>query len=282
MSRLARKPIALRSRAAHRTLAAALLLAAASPGLLSAQVRPGEPVRGGEPLSRSRDFLLQTPAASVSLRGGMNFARAGGDVFEFVRETLTVDRSDFDAVSAAADVAVRLHPRLDLVGSVGYSRAAAQSDDRENFEDLDGDGAQDPGEEILQDNRLTQLPITVSLRAYLSPRGRSVGQLAWVPARFAPYVGVGGGLVWHRFEQEGDFVDRSDLSIFTARLHSGGWAPTAHALAGAEYSLSPRFALVGEARYSWASGEPDDADFEGFDSVDLSGLQTTVGFSVRF
>ena len=119
------------------------------------------------------------------------------------------------------------------------------------------------------------------MKAYLRDRGRSIGRFAWVPADWAPYVGAGAGWVWYRFRQDGDFVDFETLDIFPDTYTSKGRAPTLHLYGGADWSLGPSFFLTGEARYAWASADLS-GDFVDFDPVDLSGLQATVGLSVRF
>ena len=48
-------------------------------------------------------------------------------------------------------------------------------------------------EPIEQETKFRRLPLTVALRYYLTDRGRAVSQFAYIPNRYAPYVGVGGG-----------------------------------------------------------------------------------------
>jgi hypothetical protein len=47
-------------------------------------------------------------------------------------------------------------------------------------------------------------------------------------------------------------------------------------------SLTKNLFLTGEGRYSWAKGDLDLYHFEGFEKMDLSGLQLSVGISARF
>lgn len=219
-------------------------------------------------------FLFREPSVSLGLRGGFNHANAGSDIFSFATEHLTLGRGDFSGPAVGADLGIRLFPRVDLVVGTGYAGASAASEFREWVE----------GEDDLpieQTTRFQQVPVTAGVKAYLTPRGRSIGQFAWIPAAFAPYVGAGGGGVWYRFRQQGDFVDIETLEIFTDELESSGWAPAAHGLAGLDVSLTPRIALTGEARYSWGSAELGNA-FEGFEPIDLSGVSATVGITFRF
>jgi hypothetical protein len=76
-------------------------------------------------------------------------------------------------------------------------------------------------------------------------------------------------------------VNVDDQAIFTDTLSSSRVTPTAHALAGVEYTLTPVVALTSEARYVWARGRMSD-DFQGFHRIDLSGLSATAGIAIRF
>ena len=88
-------------------------------------------------------------------------------------------------------------------------------------------------------------------------------------------------MVAYDFQQVGEFVDFETADIFQDFLISNGKTGTAHVLAGADLSLSPRFLLTAEGRYSVASAAMSD-DFSGFNNMDLSGFQATAGFAVRF
>lgn len=221
----------------------------------------------------AQGFLFGPPSGSIALRAGRTFVRAGSDIFDFSTEQLTLDRRDFDAATFAVDLSLGRDPRVEGVLSVSYSAALAESEFRDYVDEDDLP--------IQQSTSLTQLALTVGGRAYLVPRGRSVGRLAWVPARAAPYVGLALGAVRYRFRQRGDFVDFRDLSVFTDTFDSAAWAPAVHALAGLDLRLAARAALVAEARLAQASAKMHD-DFVEFDKIDLAGLQTTLGFRWRF
>jgi opacity protein-like surface antigen len=112
-------------------------------------------------------------------------------------------------------------------------------------------------------------------------RGRQVGRLAWVPNRVVPYIGAGLGMMYYEFDQKGDFIDTGTLAVNNDQLHSAGWAPTAQALAGLEWSMGPGWALRTEARYLTGSAALG-SDFQGFHRIDLSGMTSSVGFFIRF
>jgi opacity protein-like surface antigen len=108
-----------------------------------------------------------------------------------------------------------------------------------------------------------------------------VGSFAWLPNSFAPHVSAGVGLMWYSFRQQGDFVDVDDEDIFSATLSSNGWAPSLQLGAGVDFTLSPGLVLAADARYTHARATMSE-DFSGFDKIDLSGVQATVGLKFRF
>lgn len=231
------------------------------PGVATAQVGVGQGI------------LFGTPSGSFAIRGGWAQASARSDIFGFTTERLTLDRSAFSSPALDLDAAFRLGAKTDLVFSASVSGTRRRSEFR-NFVDNND-------MPIEQRTEFERIPITVSVKQYLLSRGRSVGQLAWIPARFAPYVGAGAAAMWYQFRQNGDFIDFQTSDVFEGLFETRGWTPAATGLAGMELSISPRLAIVAESRYIWAKGKPG-ADFSRFERIDLSGLSTTAGISVRF
>ena len=219
------------------------------------------------------DYLLKQPRVTLGLRAGYAVPRAESDIFTFTREQLTVEEDDFNAPSVGLELAFRLDERLDLALGVDYARSETTSEFREfvGTDDLP----------IVQTTVFDRTAITAGVRAYLKERGRSVGRFAWIPGSWSPFVGAGAGWMNYTFEQDGEFVDFETLDIFQDRFRSSGWTPTLHALAGVDVSLSPRFVLKTEGRYSWGSMDLA-GDFVGFDEIDLSGFQVSLGVSARF
>lgn len=239
--------------------AVAALLAAGSPAL--AQGGPG--------------FSFRAPTASLSVRAGFGAPSARSDLFEFVTDTLSLDRGDFGGLSAAADVALMASPgsRWALVLGVGHQSSSAMSDFR-NWEDGDG-------RPIEQRTEFRQVPLSLGLRMALTSPGRQIGSLAWVPAQLTPYVTAGGGATWYRFRQRGDFVDFETLDVFNTTIQASGWGATAYAGGGLEYTLRPGIALATDARWQFGGADVG-GDFQGFDRIDLSGLAITTGLTFRF
>jgi hypothetical protein len=223
--------------------------------------------------TQQSDFLFGEPRGSVGARFGWLLADESGDIYEFFRDELTIENGDFDAFVFSVDGAYALASRVDLVGSFEISRASVRSEYRD-FVDLND-------LPIVQDTRLTILPVMGSIKLYLLSRGREVSRYAFVPRKVRPYAGGGAGFVWYELEQAGDFVDFVDLSIFTSAFHSSGWGFASQAFAGTEVGLTPRWFLSVEARYLWSEADLE-GDFVGFEPIDLSGLRIGAGIHFGF
>jgi hypothetical protein len=218
-------------------------------------------------------FLFAAPHGSVSVRGGFDHAIAGSDLFSFTSSMLTLDHGDFSGPAFQVDVDYTIVPRLDARFSFGFARASHGSEFRDYV-----DNNRQP---IEQRTEFTRLPLTASVKAYLSGPGRTVGHFAWIPSRYAPYVGGGGGAMWYRFQQQGDFIDFATFNVFSDLFDSEGWTPTVQGFVGTDVSLSPRFAVTMEGRYQWAR-TPLGIDFRQFAPIDLSGFSLTAGFAIRY
>ena len=242
------------------TLFAAILLIPALPGASHAQ----------------DGFMLGQPEVQVNLRAGPLLHRAGGDLLEFFQSELTLERDDFRAPSFSGEFMMVVHPRIDLALGAGWSKAESTSEFREFVEEVDGEDVP-----IRQTTSLRVLPVTASLRFYPLSRGRSISELAWIPARTTPYLGGGGGFAWYRLRQYGDFVSQTDLSIFTDDWESKSRTTVGHLFAGVDHWFTPRVGANLEGRYNFGSATPGN-DFAGWESVDLSGLQVGVGLALRW
>ena len=217
-------------------------------------------------------FLFHVPIGTWGVRGGINLASANSDVFAFVTDQLTLDRSDFNAPAVGTNIAIRLSGANDIVLDVGYSTVSRGSEFRHWVDQND--------QPIEQTTSLRRIPITLGFRHYVTSRGRSVGQFAWIPARRSLYVGLGAGIMEYKFHQVGDFIDFTTLNVFHDEFTSQDWTAVAQANAGLDLALGDFVLLNTEARYSWAKA-PMSSDYVGFNRIDLSGVSVTAGFSFR-
>jgi hypothetical protein len=214
---------------------------------------------------------------SIGVRAGMLFQRAGSDWYDFVTgpNQLTINRSDFNAPGVAGDVAIAIGRRLDVVGNVDFAQANIESEYRTLV-----DNNRQP---ITQTTRLSQVTLMGSLKYSLTDRGRQISSFAWVPTRAVPYVGAGGGVLWYRLRQSGDFVDALDprMAIFSDVFQSEGWAPAVNAFGGVDMRLARKIYATVDVRYLWSSATMG-SQFVSFDKLDLAGLRTTAGVNFLF
>jgi hypothetical protein len=217
-------------------------------------------------------YMFGAPDARFSIHAGYARAGAGGDLFDQVTSDLSLKRSDFSGPTIGGELAVTLSPRLDLALQVDYAGVSKTSDYRNFF-----DNNQLP---IEQTTTFRRVPVTANLRAYLVPRGREIGKLAWIPSSVVPWVGAGAGVMWYQFRQQGDFIDFANMNVYSDNLHSDGWTPTLQGMGGVDINLSTRLAFTADLRYNWARASLGQ-DYLGYNKIDLSGVSTALGFTVR-
>lgn len=227
---------------------------------------------GATDLVLAQDFLFRQPDVTLGVRFGYAMPRAQGEIFDFTRDELTVEKNDFNSFAFGGDLGVRLTDRLDLALGVGYESSQVDSEYRDFIGDDDLP--------IFQATRFQRVPLTVGVKMYLTERGRRISDLAWIPGTWVPFAGGGLGWVWYEFEQSGEFVDYETFDIFRDRFSSRDGSALAYLTAGFDYSLGLRWIFTAEARYSWANAAVGD-DFVGFDPIDLTGLRAAFGFSLR-
>lgn len=134
------------------------------------------------------------------------------------------------------------------------------------------DWVDDAGNDI---NHATTLSLGDLTAAYIWRFGRS---------GVRPYIGGGGGLLWWRLREEGDFIDFADpvnLPITYASYYADGTTWELFAIAGLDVPLGFRWSFFVEGRLRWAEAELN-KDFAGFGTIDLSGYQLAGGFSWNF
>jgi hypothetical protein len=231
------------------------------------------PAEQSAPAPSRQDFLFGRPKGWVSVKGTWLMPRAGGDLFTFVRDQLTVERSDFSTPAIEGELGFAITPRISGAGGVEFSRQTVGSEYRRFIDNF--------GLPIHQTTALSQTNISGSVRFHLRDQGRSISRLAFVPRSILPYVGAGGGLLYYAFVQRGDFVDFVTLRVFPDVFRSQGWAPSAHVFGGTDFRVW-RGVLIGiEGRYLWSQSDLD-SDFIGFDGIDLNGFRMSSGLSIMF
>jgi opacity protein-like surface antigen len=245
---------------------------------------PDETGSGAEEAPQPRlDFRFEAPRVSLGLRGGWAFNRAEGEIYDFLTDQLTLEKSDFNAPAGAIDFSLRLTSWMDAVFGVEYTGRETSSEDC-CFTDV-------LGNPIEQDTRLTQVPLTFSLKLYPIGRGRQVGQYAWIRKSVVPYVGGGIGPTWYELKQKGEFVHVTDpddpgddfcqgeaACIFEDVFTSDDWTFAQHAFLGVDIKITRNLGLILEGRYYWADADVE-GDYIGFDPIDLDGARVMIGIN---
>jgi hypothetical protein len=219
------------------------------------------------------DFMLGRPRATLGVRGEWVMASANSDIFDFVTDQLTLDKSSFHAPGFGMELGFSLSERLDVIAGFDIAKSTSSSEYRAFIDNQ--------GLPIEQTTSLRQSNLFGALKFSIIPRGRSVSRFAWIPSTIVPYVGAGGGLIKYDFKQNGDFVDFADYHVFTEDFRSQGWTPTVHVFGGTDLQIYKSMFLSLEGRYQWAHATLD-KDFIDFEPMDLGGFRFGAGFHIMF
>ena len=140
---------------------------------------------------------------------------------------------------------------------------------------VDGHGTIDPNDdtEIRQQLRLKVIPITAVVRV-----------LAGRVGHFQPYAGGGISAMNFKYSETGEFVDTSDLSVFSDQFIAKGTTLGTVLLGGVRMPLKGDvYAINVEGRYQWGHGNTGGIN-NGFldDKIDLSGGALHFTFLIRY
>jgi hypothetical protein len=232
----------------------------------------GQTVRTQQPIG-TPDFFLGRPRASLGLRGNWFMASAKSDIFEFVTEHLTLERSSFNTPTFGAELGINLTQRFDIVVGFDIGKSSTPSEYRTLV-----DNNRLP---IEQTTEMKEFAAFGTIRYSLVPKGRSISRLAWIPRTVTPYVGAGGGLMNYSFFQTGDFVDFQTNRVFPDVFRSSGWGPSAHVLGGVDVQVYRHVFMSFEGKYMWSSAELGQK-FVDFAPIDLSGARFGAGIHLVF
>jgi hypothetical protein len=225
--------------------------------------------------SGTSDYLFRKPLGSMTLRGGYLASNTSGEPFTVMKEQTTIEGRSFDGLNLGFDLSFFATRRFDVMFSLDASGRTTDAEYREWEEN---------GRPIVHTSSLTRASIGGSIRYNLVDRGRQISSLAWIPARYVPYVGIGGGWMGYELKQEGDFVEVNETDsadIFSDELESMGTGPMSHAFAGIDFRFDSKWSFLGEARYTRASAKLTN-NYSTFGRIDLSGLALNIGARFRF
>jgi outer membrane protein W len=155
-------------------------------------------------------------------------------------------------------------PRRQFEVGVGLGYA------QKSFTSVYADITHSNGDEIAQEIKLRQVPVTFTGRVLLMPRGSAV----------EPYVGAGVVAIRYQYSEVGEFVDDTGL-IFPASYVMKGTAAGPTVLAGIRAPIE-NWTVGGELRWQSVKAKGfAQQEFLG-DTLDLGGWHANFTFGVRF
>jgi hypothetical protein len=209
------------------------------------------------------------------MRAGYEPSRVSGEGFDVLRRETTLGDDSFNSFNLGIDFNYFLSRYVDLTFTLDVSSRASTSEYRDWEEN---------GQPIVHETQLDRFGLGAGFRYNLLSRGRQISSLAYIPAKTVPYVGATAGVMWYEFTQSGDFVEvvnDSTGNIFSDELASRHHGVMGQVFGGIERRLTPRWSLVGEARFT-QSNSKFTKDYIGLGNLQLSGLALNLGASVRF
>ena len=214
--------------------------------------------------------------SSLQFRVGAFFLKGDGEFWDDSEDAFTFEPGDLNGPTFGISWVRSVTNHIEFGLNADYSEGSELVAYRDFVDEDDF--------EILHDVTLRRFPVTMDIR--FLPGGRysvrgSRGQ--YQVRRPVPYVGVGAGLNFWRYEETGDFLDFDfdPPDIFGETFEESGTALETHVLAGLEVPVGPAWNLMVEGRYSWSDDEFEE-DFEGLGELDMTGASVSVGASVRF
>jgi opacity protein-like surface antigen len=179
-------------------------------------------------------------------------------------DSLIFDIGDFNGATFGGEWLLALSDYIEVGAGVSFYQRTVPSIYR-FLEEENGD-------QIEQDLKLRQIPMTATVRFLPVGRRGSV----------QPYIGAGIGAINWRYTETGEFVDFND-EVFRARYEAKGTEVGPVVLGGIRFPVADVWFVGGEVRWHSAKGDTGGID-EGFlgDKIDLGGWSGNFTVHFRF
>ena len=170
--------------------------------------------------------------------------------------------SDLNGAIGGGEYLFAINRRLEAGVGVSFAQRLVPS--------IYADLTHSAGDEIQQDVKLRQIPVSFTARYLILPRG----------SRVEPYVGAGLVEIRYHYSEVGEFVD-ADGTIFPGSYVTDGVASGPVVLAGVRAPVS-NWTVGGELR--WQGAKAKNLLQEGFlgDTLDLGTWQINFTAGIRF
>jgi len=202
---------------------------------------------------------------AITVKLGYFMPAGESDLWEYNSELLTVSPSDFNDFSLEVEFSSMAGRFAEFALGFGYYQATHYSSYR--------DYVDSEGNPIEQQLSLRIIPITFTFKGL--PLGRKRGMSV------IPYLGAGFGIYFWRYEEVGDYIDFTDMTIWPTAFESPGSDLGFHLVAGAEIPVTNQVGVIIEIKKTYLKGKLS-SDFVGFERFDLGGLALNFGASYRF
>ena len=171
---------------------------------------------------------------------------------------------DFNSAVFGAEYLLGVGSNVEVGVGLGYSQRTVPS--------VYADLTHSNGDEITQDLKLRQIPVSFTGRFLFLPRGSAV----------EPYIGAGLTAIRWQYSETGDFVDEFG-GIFPARYVAKGTATGPTVLAGLRAPIE-NWTVGGEVRWQKVEAKDLLSQDPGFlgDKLDLGGWTANFTFGLRF
>jgi hypothetical protein len=207
-------------------------------------------------------------AQNLDLHGGAFFPSANSNLFLYDSTVYSVSGSSaWIGATGGVQYSQRIGPNVEIGLGVDVYDKHIDSFYR-NFTFSDGSN-------ITQRLHLSEVPVGVTLR--FVPTNRR--------AHIAPFVGIGGDLIFWTYEESGNFIDITNPGPVTAdTLRSTGVTPGLHVEAGLRIPLNYDVAFIVQGKYLWAPKVDMGGDFATSppNQIDLKGASALVGINFHF
>jgi len=228
---------------------------------------------------------------SIKVKFGMFFPNASSDLWEVEFENMTFSKEDFTDGVIGFEYEYEINPFLSfLLGVTPYTKNKVG-----DYKDWEGEYIPGYGDFAYPKGVISGYPISHMFGVSITPlqfsfKFNPLGRRSPIK----PYFGGGIGIYFWRcklegqtplFDEEHEWYD-TDYNVYIYEIWesyirdennvSFGW----HVMAGIMFPLGHRTSVFGEFKYNKAQGELD--EFIGFEPLDLSGYQISLGFAYRF
>jgi hypothetical protein len=170
--------------------------------------------------------------------------------------------SDLNSVPFGGEYLLGIGPHFEAGVGLAYSQKTAHS--------VYANLTHSNGDEVMQDLKLRQVPVTFTGRFLLLPRGSKV----------EPYIGAGIVAIRWKYSETGEFIDEFG-TIYPGVYTADGTAAGPTVLFGARFPFGP---MVAGAEGKWQKAEGSGLLAQGFpgDKIDLGGWAFNFTFGARF